>query len=393
MNSFIPYGHHHVDEVDIRAVVEVLQGGLLTQGPMIEAFEQAISDYVGVKYAVAVSSGTAALHLAALAADVGKGNSLVTSPITFVASANCGLYAGGTVQFADIDADSINMSAIGLAQTLREIPTVRAVVPVHFAGLPCDIPAIKAAADAAAAVVIEDASHALGSEYADGSKVGCCVNSLMTVFSFHPVKAIAAGEGGMVTTNDEKIYRRLIRLRSHGINKLDDEFQLPEQASSNGLQYPWYYEMQELGFNYRITDIQCALALSQLRHLDKFIARRRELVAVYDAAFAGMKNCRPAQLDGNALSAHHLYVLRIDFKSAGIGREQLMLQLRSRNIGNQVHYIPVTMQPYYQRLGFNPGDYPEAQAYYNEALTIPLFYDLSDEQQQYVIDNIRDLVS
>lgn len=393
MKSFIPYGQHHIDDQDIRAVVDVLETGMLTQGPMIEAFERTIAEYVGARYAVAVSNGTAALHIAALAAGVEPGKSLVTSPITFIASANCAVYAGGQPVFADIDPDSVNMSADGLDQAIGDAANVRAVIPVHFAGLPCDMPAIKAVADRVDACVIEDASHALGATYPDGQRVGCCAHSLMTVFSFHPVKAIAAGEGGMVTTNDESTYRRLLRLRSHGINKLDDKFQLPEQAGNNGVQYPWYYEMQELGFNYRITDIQCALAMSQAQKLDRFVARRRELAKSYDEGFRGMENCRPAQVEGVDRSAYHLYVLRINFDRINLSREQLMLELRSRNIGSQVHYIPVPMQPFYQRLGFNPEDYPHAQAYYREALSIPLFYDLSNEQQQYVIANLRELLS
>jgi UDP-4-amino-4,6-dideoxy-N-acetyl-beta-L-altrosamine transaminase len=388
----IPYGKHHIDEEDIQAVVDVLRSGILTQGPAIEAFEQAIAKYAGAKYAVALSSGTAALHLAALAAGVGPGKSLITSPITFVASANAALYAGGRVVFADIDPDTINMSPEALKKALAENPDARAVVPVHFAGLPCDMPAIKAAADQAGVVVIEDAAHALGGTYPCGQRVGSCVFSLMTIFSFHPVKAIAAGEGGMITTNDEAIYRKLLRLRSHGINKLDDPLQLPEQATTNGVPNPWYYEMQELGFHYRITDMQCGLALSQLKKLDRFIGRRRALAKKYDEAFAGMKNCRPAQKMGRDLSGHHLYVLRIDFEKLGKSRGQLMQELRARQIGSQVHYIPVPAQPHYHRLGFKPEDYPNAQAYYQQALSIPLFYDLTDEQQLSVITAFKELV-
>lgn len=389
----IPYGIHHIDEEDIQAVVDVLRRGALTQGPVVDAFEQAVAKYVGAKYAVAVSSGTAALHLAALAAGVGPGSSLITSPITFVASANAALYVGGRVVFADIDSDTINMSPVALKEALAKNPDARAVIPVHFAGLPCDMPAIKSAADKVGAVVIEDAAHALGAKYPDGQRVGSCAYSLMTIFSFHPVKAIAAGEGGMITTNDEPTYRKLLRLRSHGINKLDDILQLPEQAETNGVRNPWYYEMQELGFHYRITDIQCGLALSQFKKLDKFIARRRELAKKYDEAFASMRNCQPTQIPGRDLSGHHLYVLRIDFKAAGIARGPLMQELKARQITSQVHYIPVPAQPYYRKLGFRPEDYPNAQKYYQEALSIPLFYDLTDEQQKYVIAAFKELVA
>ncbi len=393
MNDFIPYGRHHLDKSDVQAVVEVLEGGLLTQGPAVEAFEQAIAEYTGARYAVAVSNGTAALHIAALAAGVEPGKSLITSPITFVASANCALYAAGSPGFADIDPGTVNMSPDSLGEAIAVNPNTVAVVPVHFAGLPCDMPAIQKVADTVGAAVIEDASHALGACYPDGSRVGSCANSLMTVFSFHPVKAIAAGEGGMVTTNDEPTYRHLLRLRSHGINKQNDDFQLPEQSEANGVQYPWYYEMQELGYNYRITDIQCALALSQLQKLDRFVARRRELVNVYDEVFSGMTLCQAAQGERRGESAHHLYVLRIDFAAAELNREHLMLELRGRNIGSQVHYIPVPMQPYYQRLGFKPEDYVNAQQYYREALSIPLYYDLTDEQQQYVISGLREFLT
>jgi UDP-4-amino-4,6-dideoxy-N-acetyl-beta-L-altrosamine transaminase len=389
----IPYGRHHIDEADIEAVAAVLRGGNLTQGPVIEQFERAVCERVGAKFGVAVASCTAGLHLAALAAGVGPGKALVTSPITFVASANAGLYAGGDVAFADIDPATVNISPSQLRDVLRRTANVRAIVPVHFAGLPCDMSAIRAAADEAGAVVIEDAAHALGARHADGSPVGSCRHSLMTVFSFHPVKLIAAGEGGLITTNDEAIYRRLLRLRSHGINKAGDAFQLPEQASEDGVPYPWYYEMQELGFHYRITDIQCGLARSQLAKLDGFLARRRQLATTYDAAFAGMRHCRPAQTAGRDRSGHHLYVLRIDFAGAGTTRTRLMTDLRARGVGSQVHYIPVPAQPHYRRLGFDPKDYPEAERYYEQALSIPLFFDLSDEQQQLVIRSIRELLS
>jgi UDP-4-amino-4,6-dideoxy-N-acetyl-beta-L-altrosamine transaminase len=389
----IPYGRHYIDDADIEAVTAVLRGGNLTQGPVIDDFERIVRERVGAKYAVAVSSCTAGLHLAALAAGMGPGKTLVTSPITFVASANAGLYAGGNVAFADIDPDTINLSPSRLREVLRATPSVRAVVPVHFAGLPCDMPSIKVAADEAGAAVIEDAAHALGARYPDGSLVGNCKHSLMTVFSFHPVKLIAAGEGGLITTNDESVYRRLLRLRSHGINKAGDAIQVPEQAGSGGVPYPWYYEMQELGFHYRITDIQCSLARSQLTKLETFLGRRRQLVATYDDAFRQMRHCRPAQVAGRDRSGHHLYVVRLDFNAIGTNRTDFMGALRDQGVGSQVHYIPVPAQPHYRRLGFDPTNYPEAQRYYGEALSIPLYYGLTDEQQQLVIRTFRELVS
>ena len=387
----IPYGKHHIDEEDIQAVVNVLRSGALTQGPAVEAFEKAVANYVGAKYAIAVSSATAALHLAALVAGVGPGKTLITSPITFVASANAGLYTGGDVAFADVEPDTVNMSSLALKEALEKHPSTKAVVPVHFAGLPCDMHAIKFSADAAGALVIEDAAHALGATYPDGRPVGCCAYSSMTIFSFHPVKAIAAGEGGMITTNEEPIYRKLLRLRSHGINKLDDPLTDILQSQTNGYLNPWYYEMQELGFHYRITDMQCALAISQFTKLDKFISRRRELVARYDAAFSQLKFCRPAQFSGKNSSAHHIYVLRANFKDLGRARQEVMTLLKAKGVGTQVHYVPVPQQPYYQKLGFVGAKYPNAYSYYQEAMTIPLFYDLTDTQQNHVISCLLDI--
>jgi perosamine synthetase len=388
----IPYGKHCIDETDIQAVVEVLKSGTLTQGRYVEAFEQAVADYVGVKYAVAVSSGTAALHLSAMAAGLSSGDAVVTTPITFVASANAGRYVGADVVFADIDPVTINMSPDSLTAVIASHPNVRAVIPVHFAGLPCEMTEIKAIADRAGAIVIEDAAHALGAQYPDGKKVGSCAHSLMTIFSFHPVKAIAAGEGGMVTTNDEAIYRKLIRLRSHGVNKLDDALLVPEQASQGAVLSPWYYEMQELGYHYRITDIQCALALSQFKKLDIFLSRRRVLVSRYDEAFASFKNLRPAQSTDRDRSGHHIYVVRIDFAAAGLTRGDLMQKLKSKGIGSQVHYIPVPRHPYYRQLGAAPEAYPNAEDYYSQALSIPLFYELTDVEQNAVIENLLEYI-
>jgi dTDP-4-amino-4,6-dideoxygalactose transaminase len=332
------------------------------------------------------------LHLAALAAGVGPGSTLITSPITFVASANAGMYAGGNVAFADIDPQTINMSPTSLKIALANNPNTKVVIPVHFAGLPCNMPALNLLADNAGAVIIEDAAHALGGSYPEGGKVGSCLYSLMTVFSFHPVKAIAAGEGGMITTNDVVTYRKLLRLRSHGINKLDDKLEIASQAKTNGEVNPWYYEMQELGFHYRITEMQCALALSQFRKLDQFITRRRNLAKKYDDAFAAFTNCQPAQAMGRDLSGHHLYVVRINFKALGKSRARLMKELKDKGIGSQVHYIPVPMHPYYQKQGLSLGNYPNAINFYEEALSIPLFYDLDNSQQEHVVSVFKDLV-
>lgn len=388
----IPYGRHHIDADDIAAVVDILTGKQLTQGPMIDAFEEAIASYVGSRYAVAVSSGTAALHLAAMAAGIKPGHRLITSPITFIASANAALYCGGSVGFADIDSATLNMSPAALEQALQAHADTTAVVPVHFGGLPCDMEAIARIARGRGALVIEDAAHAIGARHEDGTAVGSCSYSDMTCFSFHPVKAIAAGEGGMITTNDPALYRRLIRIRSHGINKLDDPFQALDASTENGQPNPWYYEMQELGYHYRITDIQCALALSQLKKLDSFIARRRSLARAYDAAFASFANLHPAQPHGRDRSGLHIYVVCIDFAAIGKTRGDVMRALRDRGIGTQVHYIPVPIQPHYARLGFGAVDCPIAMAYYKQALSIPLFYDLTDTQQADVVAALRDIV-
>ena len=390
--NHIPYGRHYIDDDDIDAVVKLLRSGSLTQGDMVECFEKAVAEYVGCKYAVAVSSGTAGLHLAALAAGVGKGSKLITSPISFVASANASLFTGGEIAFADISRDTQNICVSSLEEVIKNNPDTKAIMPVHFAGLPCDMPEIKRIADAASAAVIEDAAHALGSRYADGQRVGCCSHSLMTVFSFHPVKVIAAGEGGMITTNDEVVYRRLIRLRSHGINKLDDALVSQIHPDKIAPVKPWYYEMQELGFNYRLTEIQCALANSQLQKIEKFIEKRRDLVLRYDEAFKDMKCFRPAQLSGRSKSAHHLYVLQVDFAELNLSRTSVMLELKRRNIGTQVHYIPIPSHPYYQSLGHKVDDFPNAKRFYQNALSIPLFYSLSYDQQQYVISQFKELL-
>ncbi|MBO6675194.1 MAG: UDP-4-amino-4,6-dideoxy-N-acetyl-beta-L-altrosamine transaminase [Rhizobiales bacterium] len=388
----IPYGRHHLEEDDIVAVTEILKAGLLTQGPMIEAFETAVADYVGSRYAVAVSSCTAALHLAALSADIRPGRKLVTSPITFVASANAALYCGGTIAFCDIDPSTVNMDPNALEAVLAEADDVGVVSPVHFGGLPCDMERIGHLARKAGALVVEDAAHALGARYSDGSRVGSGTYGDMTAFSFHPVKAIAAGEGGMITTNDENLYRRLLRLRSHGINKLNDSMVGSDLAFENGKLNPWYYEMQELGHHYRITDIQCALALSQLKKLDRFLARRQQLAAVYDAAFSSFTNLSPAQPMARERSGLHIYVVRIDYAAAGISRGDLMRALRSRDIGSQVHYVPVPAHPYYRQRGFDPKSYGHAWKYYQDALSIPLFFDLTDAQQSDVITALQEIV-
>tara|TARA_X000000950_G_scaffold204072_1_gene245677 strand:+ start:15814 stop:16998 length:1185 start_codon:yes stop_codon:yes gene_type:complete len=392
MDRKIPYGQHYIDNDDIKAVVDVLKNHPLTQGKFIDTFEKKVAAFVGAKYAVAMSSWTAGLHMACLAAGVKKGDKVVTSPITFVASANAALYCSATPIFVDIDSKTANIDPQSLEDLLESSGDAKAIIPVHYAGLACDMKEIRDTAKKNDLIVIEDAAHALGAKYQDGSMIGNCKYSDMTGFSFHPVKSIATGEGGMITTNNQDIYRKLLRLRSHGINKTGDEFKRAGYAYTDELVNPWYYEMQELGFNYRITDIQCALGISQLKKLHNFIERRIELVRIYDEALADLENIKPAQTDGREISSHHLYPVRIDFQNISISRAELMLELQKEKILTQVHYVPVPMHPYYEDLGHNINDFPNAKNYYNETLSLPLYYALSNEEQERVIDIIKRLL-
>ena len=387
----IPYGKHHIDEEDIKTVVKVLKSDNLTQGPLISTFESEISKYVGAKYSVVITSCTAGLHLASIISNMKKGKKLLTSPITFVATANSSLFCGAETIFADIDSSTINISIDSIKKVILK-NKVHAIAPVHFGGLPCDVKKIKEIADKVGAIIYEDAAHAFGASFSDGSKVGSCKYSDMTVFSFHPVKSIATGEGGAITTNNKKIYEKLIRLRNHGLEKNQENFQLKNNFFANDLNDPWYYEMQELGYNYRITDIQCALGLSQLKKIDKFIKRRRELAKKYDLAFENLKNCEPTQKNMRDFSSNHLYVLKINFKKLGKTKERLMEEFKSAEIITQVHYIPVISHPYFQTKNYKNSNFPNSYNYYNSALSIPLFYALTDKQQSYVIDQVKKLI-
>lgn len=389
----IPYGRHFLDDSDIQAVVDVLRHGWLTQGPKVDEFEAAIATRVGAKYAVAVSSGTAALHIACMTAGIGKGDTVVTTPNTFVASANCVVYVGATPEFADIDSDTLNLDPEKLAQKCFDLGQVKAIIPVHFGGLPCNMLAIHKIASQFGSIVIEDAAHALGATYDDGRPVGSCTYSDMTVFSFHPVKIIATGEGGLVTTNSETLYQDLLRLRSHGINKGNDPYLLPHHAYTDGIHNPWYYEMREVGFNYRITDLQCALGLSQLAKLDRFLARRRELAMRYDSVFAETPHITPTQRAGRASSSHHIYPVRIDFEGAGRSRNAFMRELIARDIISQVHYIPVHYHPYYRANGHRDASFPVTEHYYEQALSLPLYYGLSNDEQDYVAAQVKELTA
>jgi UDP-4-amino-4,6-dideoxy-N-acetyl-beta-L-altrosamine transaminase len=389
----IHYGRHHIDEDDIAAVTEQLRSGWLTQGPKVAEFENAVAGYVGARYAVAVSNGTAALHIACLAAGVGNGDRVITTPNTFVASANAAHFVGASAHFADIDARTLNIDPVALAEECRTLGKVKAIIPVHFAGLPCEMLAIRNIAEKYGSVVIEDAAHALGAEYREGGRVGNCRYSDMTIFSFHPVKMITTGEGGMITTNSEALYRKLLRLRSHGINKLDDPLFHREEAYTDGQPNRWYYEMQELGFNYRITDIQAALGLSQFGKLGKFLERRRALAARYDEAFKGVQDVVPQQNEWRHLSALHLYVVRIPFNQLGLKRHHFMGGLQTRGFITQVHYIPAHYHPYYRQKGYSPGRYPVAEQYFDDCLSIPLFYDLHEASQDKLIASMAELLN
>ncbi len=401
--NIIPYGQHYIDKDDIKAVTQTLSSGVLTQGNKVFEFERKIAKYVGAKYAIAVSSGTAALHLTSLALGLTKGDGVITTPNTFVATSNAALYTGAMPIFVDIDKQTLNINPKLLEQAITNNINSKAIFPVHFAGLACDMKHIKTLGRKYHLSIIEDAVHALGATYEDGSRVGNCRYSDMCVFSFHPVKGITAGEGGMITTNNEQIYRKLFMLRSHGITK--GNFDFPgisvadntlinrEEALENNKLKRWYYEMQYLGYNYRITDIQSALASSQMNKIDKFLKRRYELVKQYDLAFMQNKIITPLQRNFRKHSSHHIYVIHIDFEKLNITRNHLMNKLAEQGIGSQVHYIPIPMQPYYKKLGYQISDYPVTFNYYQNALSIPLYYGLSDNEQDYIVKNIINTIS
>ena len=382
--DFIPYGRHEVSEADIEAVVDVLRNRDLTQGPAVPAFEEAVSRYCGVKHAVAVNSGTSALHIACLALDVGPGDVIWTSPITFVASANCARYCGGEADFVDIDPRTSNMDVRALKAKLestKQIPKV--VIPVHLGGLSCEMAEIGELAKRYGFRVVEDASHALGSTYR-GERVGNCRYSDITVLSFHPVKLITSGEGGMCTANDPALGRRMALLRSHGITRERDE--MTHQPDG-----PWYYQQTALGLNYRMTDIHAALGSSQLKRLEPFLRRRNDLADRYDRLLAGSGLRLPAR-EAHAASAWHLYIVGWNAERSGLTRAQAFERLRAAGIGVNVHYIPVHLQPYYRARGFREGQFPNAEAYYASAITLPLYPAMTDAQQDRVVGALRGML-
>jgi UDP-4-amino-4,6-dideoxy-N-acetyl-beta-L-altrosamine transaminase len=387
----IPYGRQHITADDEAAVLAALRSDWITQGPAIPRFEQALAARVGAQHGVAVSNATAGLHIACLALDLGPGDRLWTSPNTFVASANCGLYCGATVDFVDIDPLSLNMSVPALAAKLETaaangtLPKV--VMPVHFAGQSCDMRAIQRLSQRYGFRTIEDASHAVGGSYL-GQPVGNGAFSDLTVFSFHPVKIITTAEGGMVMTNDPAMAARLERLRSHGITR---DAALMEAEPDSPLSGPWVYEQVELGLNYRLTDLQAALGCSQLAQLEASVAKRHQIARRYDTELAGLPLVTPWQ-SPDAHSALHLYPVQLDPVRSKINRRQLFDGLRAAGIGVNVHYIPVHTQPHYRRLGFLPGQFPVAEAYYAQAISLPMFPTLTDGQQGEVIAALHTLL-
>jgi perosamine synthetase len=382
MCALIPYGRQSVVEEDIQAVVDVMRGDWLTCGPSVVLFEKELCAYTGARHAIAVSNGTAALHVAMLAAGVGAGDRVVTSPNTFLASANCAEYTGATADFADIDAETLNLSPLALKSAWTE--DTKAVVAVDFAGRPCDMPSIAKVARAQDGVVIEDAAHALGSRFVHEGKlysVGSHPWADMTTFSFHPVKTLTTGEGGAILTNSDKLAERCRLFRNHGMER-------------NRPQEPWFYEMKQPGFNYRISDLQCALGSSQLKRLEEFIGRRQGIVDTYNAAFQTLECLQTPNPVSDGRSAWHLYVAQIDFSGIGKSRAKVMKELQEQGVGTQVHYIPVHLQTYYRdKYGYGLGKCPHAEAFYKHCLSLPLFPSMTDADIAQAVEAVREVVS
>lgn len=376
----IPYGRQDITQADIDGVVDVLRSDFLTQGPMVPRFESAVATRVGARYAIAVNSATSALHLACLSLGLGPGDSLWTSPITFVASANCGLYCGATVDFVDIDPRTYNLCPKALEQKLvaaraaGRLPKI--LVAVHLCGQSCDMAAIHALSRQYGFRIIEDASHAIGGAY-QGDPIGNCRFSDITVFSFHPVKIITTAEGGMAVTNDPGLFERMDLLRSHGITR--DPAKMTHAPDG-----PWYYEQAALGFNYRMTELQAALGVSQVERLGRYVARRHELARRYDTLLSGMPVTPPWQ-HPDSYSAMHLYVIRLQRERTDRPHREVFESMRQQGIGVNLHYIPVHTQPFYSRMGFSAGDYPEAERYYADAISLPMYPTMSDTQQDQVV--------
>jgi UDP-4-amino-4,6-dideoxy-N-acetyl-beta-L-altrosamine transaminase len=383
----IPYGKQHITEDDVNAVVAALRSDFLTQGPLVSSFEEAVTRLVNSRYGVAVNSATSALHIACLALDLSAGDWLWTTPITFVASANCALYCKAKIDFVDIDPFTANISVDALAAKLAEaavqgqLPKI--LVAVHLSGLPCAMKEIRALSYRYGFKIIEDASHAIGGRYLD-QPVGNCEFSDVTIFSFHPVKIITTAEGGMAVTNDQSVAERMALLRSHGITRKPDSM----SKTPDG---PWYYEQIALGFNYRMTDLQAALGISQLGRVDEYVASRHRIADIYDAHFAGEELLLPARL-AESYSGFHLYVIRLAMPDFASRKLSVFNALSNKSIGVNLHYIPVHLQPYYQAMGFKHGDFPEAEKYYQQAITIPLFPQMTTDQIEYVASSVKEAI-
>ena len=377
----IPYGRQNINQDDIDAVVSVLSSDFLTQGPLVADFENAISKYCGADYAVAVNSATSALHIACLALGVGPSDIVWTSPITFVASANCVLYCGATIDFVDIDKNDYTISIPKLEEKLQKaklngtLPKV--LIPVHLAGQSCKMREIHQLSIAYGFTIIEDASHAIGAKY-ENLPIGSCKYSHITIFSFHPVKIITTGEGGMALTNDRKIANRMVLLRSHGITRDPDEM----TCTPDG---PWYYQQIDLGFNYRMTDFQAALGLSQMRRIDEFVGERQKIANIYRSLLAE-ENLKLPEVNPDCFSSFHLYVVRLDPKF--FNHRMAFERCRSRGIAVNLHYIPVYRQPYFSKFNFNSGDFPESEAYYKEAISLPIFPGITIDEIKYVVESL-----
>jgi UDP-4-amino-4,6-dideoxy-N-acetyl-beta-L-altrosamine transaminase len=374
-SKFLPYGHQWIDDEDIKAVVEVLRTDWITQGPKVDEFERRVAEYCGAKYAVAVSSGTAALHAACTVAGISEGDEAITTPITFAATANAIVYCGGKPVFADVREDTLNIDPVEIQRRLS--PRTRAVLPVDFTGHPADLDKIKVIAQERGLVVIEDAAHALGAEY-NGEKIGSI--SDLTILSFHPVKLITTGEGGMILTNNQEFYEKLKIFRHHGIVNIDKG--------------SWYYEIHSSGYNFRITDIQCALGISQMSKLDRFVQRRREITARYNEAFSEIEAIiTPVEKD-NVKAVYHIYVIQLRTEMLKVGRKEIFEALRAENIGVNVHYMPLHLHPFYQReFGYKEGDYPKAERYYERAITLPIFPRMSDNDVEDVIEAVIKVIT
>jgi len=388
----IPYSRQTITFLDALYVARQVKFKSLTQGVEIQKFEESVARYVGSKFAVAVSSATAGLHLSHLALGVPARSKVVTSPISFVASANSILYADLVPVFIDIELETGNISVEKLSETLRE-ETISTVVPVHYAGAPCDMKAISKICKGKKVYIIEDAAHALGGNYESGERIGSCKYSDITVFSFHPVKSITTGEGGMITTNSEEIYNKLLKLRSHGIQKNGTQFKNPTLGMTNGQPNLWYYEMDSIGYHYRMTDIQAALGYSQMKKIDKFINKRKKLAVRYDQLTAENKYFKSIQKSTRMLSANHLYPIQIDFTKISKSRNEIMLKLREKGVVTQVHYVPIPLQPYYEKLGYSTYNLPNAMNFYFQILSIPIYPNLGKFTQNKVLKYLEKILS